>query len=143
MQDILKAFHWSEKYNFQFKKLDSAERLIHCKPKEFWIFFKPSKDKNANKIDYIYMSNSQCLHLYIKLSMSTFIYQTLNVYLYISNSQCLHLYIKLSMSTFIYQTLNVYLYISNSRCLHLYIKLSMSTFIYQTLNVYIYISNSQ
>jgi len=52
---------YKQKYSFQFKKLDSIERLKHCKPKEFWKYFNPSKDKNANKISldkwYAYFSN--------------------------------------------------------------------------------------
>jgi len=43
------------------KKLDGIERLKYCKPREFWKYFKPSKDKNANKsaLDdfYAYFSN--------------------------------------------------------------------------------------
>ena len=39
-----------KKYSFQLKKLDSIKGLKHCKPKDFWKNFKPSKDKNADKI---------------------------------------------------------------------------------------------
>ena len=50
-----------KKYSFQLKKLDSIERLKHCKPKEFWNYFEPLNDKNANQISlddvYAYFSN--------------------------------------------------------------------------------------
>ena len=39
-----------KKYSFQLKKLDSIERLKHCKPKEFWKYVKPSKINTLIKL---------------------------------------------------------------------------------------------